>query len=366
MKRIFRVVKDRNYTTIHNGFLNCKSLSWGAKGLFTYILSKPDHWNINLNELCTHSTNGISSTRGFYKELVDAGYILKVNSRQAGKFVTHYQIFEKPELNPTFGSQEKDEDKSLFEIAVDLLIDKQNSKHGKPNTENRSSETAHGEPQAENLTVLNTDLVSTKKENTNKINTQYINSENQKELIDRILPVDKFISESEKIFQRYYDLYLNSRKFFNTDIWTLQSLHSLTQGNIEIIQDKILHGWKNDKYFGVDGHNVPPNPKLLEKHFNRFPQSQAVSENHKLQNRSVINYHPSNKQKEPNRIICGHEIPESLVTAWKEEFDLTESTLSNESFMEDFIKSLPADFIRIHKIENQSTNGNNVGVTGWK
>ncbi|MCZ8345138.1 MAG: hypothetical protein O9346_01865 [Leptospiraceae bacterium] len=352
MKRIFRVVKDRNYTTIHNGFLNCKSLSWGAKGLFAYILSKPDHWNINLNELCTHSTNGISSTRGFYKELVDAGYILKVNSRQAGKFVTHYQIFEKPELNPTFPPQEKHEDQSLFEIAVDLLIDKQNFKHGKTSTENRASETALGEPTTVDLTVLNTELVSTKKESTNKINTQYINSENQKELIDRILPVDKFISESEKVFQRYYDLYLGGQKFFNTDIWILQSLHNLTGGNIEIIQEKLLYGWKEDKYFGVEGHNIAPTPKLLDKHFNRFvkkpnfkipkPESQIIAnaieasfEGKFIPAKDISNY------KHEKDLVQGYPV------RWlKEVWGLSESFIRNESLMQSWIEEYEADIKR--------------------
>ena len=37
-----RVKKNKNYTTVHNGFIKRKDLSWKAKGIMTYLLSLPD------------------------------------------------------------------------------------------------------------------------------------------------------------------------------------------------------------------------------------------------------------------------------------------------------------------------------------
>lgn len=70
-----RVEKNKNYTTINNAFLRRKDLSWKAKGILTYILSLPNDWNINLNEIMTHSADGEGSFRSGWKELQTAGYV---------------------------------------------------------------------------------------------------------------------------------------------------------------------------------------------------------------------------------------------------------------------------------------------------
>jgi len=361
MKRIFRVVKDKNYSTIHNGFLNCKSLSWGAKGLFTYILSKPDHWNINLNELCTHSTNGISSTRGFYKELLDAGYILKITTRESGKFVTQYQIFEKPELNPNFA------------IVEENLFSETNNE--KPTTKNRESKTAHGEPQSVDRTLVITELESTKKEKTERVNTQNLKIKDQEKLIDRVLDLPEFIDEVGKIFQRYYDLHLGGQKFYNNDIWILHSLHSLTGGDVEVIQDKILDGWKNDKYFGVEANNVPPNPKLLEKHFNRFVKKTSsktksfdvISQNlRKFQNPTRMTAYDPRAADSKDLKFAGtcfgiYSRETDLIQGYypvrwlKEVWGLSESFIRNESIMKDWIQEFKEAQTRAHEFNNNIT-----------
>ena len=70
-----RVEKNRNYTTIHNEFLKRKDLSWKAKGIMTYLLSLPDDWVVNLDEIKRNATDGESSFRSGWKELVSAGYV---------------------------------------------------------------------------------------------------------------------------------------------------------------------------------------------------------------------------------------------------------------------------------------------------
>ena len=70
-----RVEKNKNYTMINNVFLRRKDLSWKAKGILTYILSLPNDWNINLNEVMRHSTDGEASFRSGWKELTKAGYV---------------------------------------------------------------------------------------------------------------------------------------------------------------------------------------------------------------------------------------------------------------------------------------------------
>ena len=70
-----RVQKNKNYTTIHNEFLKRKDLSWKAKGIMTYLLSLPDDWIVNLDEIKRNSSDGESSFRSGWKELKDTGYV---------------------------------------------------------------------------------------------------------------------------------------------------------------------------------------------------------------------------------------------------------------------------------------------------
>ena len=42
-----RVVKGGNYSVINNTVLNDDRVSWEAKGMACYLLSKPDDWRIN-------------------------------------------------------------------------------------------------------------------------------------------------------------------------------------------------------------------------------------------------------------------------------------------------------------------------------
>lgn len=74
---IVRVVKDRNFTVIDNRYLRRNDLSWRAKGILTYILSLPDDWVININEIQTHATEGSTAFRSGWNELKDKGYVAR-------------------------------------------------------------------------------------------------------------------------------------------------------------------------------------------------------------------------------------------------------------------------------------------------
>ena len=77
----FRVMKnpDNPYVMINKVFLNDEHLSWKAKGLLTYLLSLPDDWQIYETELTKHSKDGKDSTKTTIKELIDNGYIERLD-----------------------------------------------------------------------------------------------------------------------------------------------------------------------------------------------------------------------------------------------------------------------------------------------
>jgi hypothetical protein len=52
---IFRTEKNKNYTTMCNIFFSDNQLTWKAKGILGYLLTKPDNWTIILENLVKQS-----------------------------------------------------------------------------------------------------------------------------------------------------------------------------------------------------------------------------------------------------------------------------------------------------------------------
>ena len=76
---VFRVYKESgNFVTVHKSFIHDDNLSWKAKGILLYLLSRPDDWRIYETELNKHSSDGRDSLRTGIKELEEAGYILSL------------------------------------------------------------------------------------------------------------------------------------------------------------------------------------------------------------------------------------------------------------------------------------------------
>lgn len=73
--KFHRIRKETNFTIIHNEVIQRKDLSWKAKGIMVYVFSLPDDWVINLNEIMTHATDGETSFRSGWNELIKAGYV---------------------------------------------------------------------------------------------------------------------------------------------------------------------------------------------------------------------------------------------------------------------------------------------------
>lgn len=76
-KNIIRVKKDSEnpYVMMNKLFLSENGLSWKAKGLLSYLLSKPDDWKIVIESLIKQSTDGERSTRAALNELKEFNYI---------------------------------------------------------------------------------------------------------------------------------------------------------------------------------------------------------------------------------------------------------------------------------------------------
>lgn len=72
-----RVKKDRNYSVIYNEVLQRADISWQAKGIFAFLMTLPDDWEIRKTSLHNFASNGKYSTRKILTELEDIGYVTK-------------------------------------------------------------------------------------------------------------------------------------------------------------------------------------------------------------------------------------------------------------------------------------------------
>lgn len=93
--------KRRSFTQIDNEIVNNEEISWQAKGMMLYLLSKPDGWSFYEKDLTNRATNGKDSVRSIIKELLDYGYLkrgerLRNNKGNLGgyKYVVEDYLFE--------------------------------------------------------------------------------------------------------------------------------------------------------------------------------------------------------------------------------------------------------------------------------
>ena len=97
----FRIQKNREnpYVMLDKFSVNDSALSWKAKGLLAYLLSKPDDWQVYERDIIAHARDSRDSVRAGLKELEAAGYIVREQVRNhRGRFAAkRYQVFERPQ-----------------------------------------------------------------------------------------------------------------------------------------------------------------------------------------------------------------------------------------------------------------------------
>lgn len=207
MSTIIRVEKNRNYTVMSNEFLRNKELSLKAKGLLAVCLSLPDTWDYSINGLVAICKESITAVRNAMKELEEHGY-MKINKLQneKGHFYYEYVIFETPDTGFLYV------DKSHMEKlpAEKLVVEKQGQ--------------------------LNTNQLSTEKENTNELNL-YIEEEVNLQLQEAM---KEYIEVRKEIGA---PLSMRGLKML------LTRLDKLSNSNLRIqklmIESAVINKWKN-------------------------------------------------------------------------------------------------------------------------
>ncbi|MFB6272166.1 MAG: hypothetical protein ABEL51_04630 [Salinibacter sp.] len=100
---ILRTQKDRDhpFVILDKTGLDDPRLSWKAKGLLAYLISKPDDWQVRLHELINASTDGRDATKSGLAELDECGYFKRVQRQDpaTGEWCeqeTH--VYENPQI----------------------------------------------------------------------------------------------------------------------------------------------------------------------------------------------------------------------------------------------------------------------------
>lgn len=100
---IIRVIKQQGRFLVANvEVFEDESLSFGARGLMAYLLTKPDHWQVRRDQLVNASPGGRVKLQRMINELKTAGYMRRYqeNDPETGKFITITDVFEQRSLNP--------------------------------------------------------------------------------------------------------------------------------------------------------------------------------------------------------------------------------------------------------------------------
>lgn len=72
---IIRIKRHQsNFVIIDKRPLEDVRLSWRAKGLLVYLLTKPDNWVVVMSDLVTRSRDKRQSTQKAFAELRDSGH----------------------------------------------------------------------------------------------------------------------------------------------------------------------------------------------------------------------------------------------------------------------------------------------------
>lgn len=145
---IIRTVKNKEnpYSQIPNKIINNPNLSYKAKGVLIYLISKPNNWETRISDIVKHGREGETAVSSAIKELEEAGYIIRKKIRgKDGKWAGwETLVFEEPQgVSP---SQE-----------APLPSEPQSENHPQPKLDFPMSDN----PISDNRPLINTDLSKT-------------------------------------------------------------------------------------------------------------------------------------------------------------------------------------------------------------
>jgi hypothetical protein len=97
---IIRTRRDRNnpYTMVNKAAFEDERLTWEARGILAYLLTKPDDWQVRTNDLLKRAPKcGLDKLTRILKELEVAGYLVRERKNiDGGRFLWVTTVYENP------------------------------------------------------------------------------------------------------------------------------------------------------------------------------------------------------------------------------------------------------------------------------
>ena len=104
---IIRSRREHNYTIVANEVLEHTRLSFAAKGLLAYLLSRPDNWSVSYRQLATVGCDGEHTTRRLLRELEVTGYLVRVRTRDEAQQIQWVStVYDTPQAGGKPGADE--------------------------------------------------------------------------------------------------------------------------------------------------------------------------------------------------------------------------------------------------------------------
>lgn len=92
-----------NFTQISNDLLNDSSISLTAKGIYSFMFSKPDNWNFTIKSMSKQLKEGQRAIGNALKELKDNGWVIYTKYTNG---TGRYDILIEPLLDPKLQNED--------------------------------------------------------------------------------------------------------------------------------------------------------------------------------------------------------------------------------------------------------------------
>jgi hypothetical protein len=97
---IIRSKANIDFFVMHNATAQDSNLSWAARGMLCYLLSKPEGWKTSMADLTRQTKAGRDACKSAFKELEAAGYAIRVKRQgAAGLIVWDTIIKDRPSMD---------------------------------------------------------------------------------------------------------------------------------------------------------------------------------------------------------------------------------------------------------------------------
>jgi len=241
-KNIIRKERNREnpYAQIYKRLLNDSSLSYKARGIAAYILSKPDDWSILICDLVNNSVDGEKSVRSGLNELKDKKYLQRYPIYVNGK-VDYWEsvLSEEPYPNDKIIQCIKIRCTDDGEIISEEIIYKNLHSQNRQVVDTKGIDLRSQNLQVGNLHEGNDSLLINDYTNTDSTNQSISNTEGQTELEEIITNCELEVFKPE--FMESIEMAIEQLYFSNTfKCKDIEIPQSIVRKNLKRLNSSII------------------------------------------------------------------------------------------------------------------------------